>query len=104
MNNTTQKDQAKAGGVHENTLRKYLKDPVFIDLLEKRRKAYITKSVNKMQGCLDLCVDKIIDIIKTPDLAPQIYINACSLLFTQARAWTETVDIMERIKKIEEGL
>lgn len=99
--NTKTKDIAGATGLSTKTIARYKADPEFQKILSERRLEYVRGCVAKLQGALQECVDKLLEIIRAPDVAPQTKVNAIQVAFNQCREWTTTIDIVERLEALE---
>lgn len=86
-----------------STIQRYRDDPEFQRLLTERKAEYVKAAVNKMQAFLSEGVDVLQDIITDEGTSSQVKVNAIQTLFNQCRSWTETVDILERLKALEDA-
>lgn len=93
---------AKAVGISPQTLCKYKKDPEFVKLVDERRAEYVKAAVYKMQSSLMRTVDEVMAIIENQETAAQVKLNACQLILTNCARWTEEIDIMQRVKALED--
>lgn len=94
-------DIVKATGISRKTITKYKYSADFQEILSQRRIEYVKEAVNKMQGALTECVEVLMSIIRDPDTAPQVKVNAIQTVFNQCRDWTLSVNVMDRIEQIE---
>jgi hypothetical protein len=46
-------------------------------------------------------VEIMVQIAQNKDVAPQVRLNSCIAILQQAARWTETIDILQRIEKLE---
>lgn len=90
-------------GLSRSTIQRYRDDPELQQLLAERKTEYIKTAVNKMQLFLCEGVETLQKIIRDDEVAPQIKINAIQIMFNQCRSWTETTDILERLKLLEDA-
>jgi len=88
-------------GLSRNTVAKYRDDPHLQEILANRRVEIIKSSVNKMQASMNECVDVLQSIIRDKEVSPQTRVNAVQIMLNQCKAWTETTDILERLKALE---
>lgn len=95
-------DICKASGLGKDTVRKYMKDADFQKILNDRRLEFVNNAKNKMQANLDHCIDELLSIINDKEIAPQIKINAIQLFMNQCNRWTESIDVLAKIKEFEE--
>lgn len=88
-------------GVSRQTIWKYQRDPEFQNELRRRRAELIKAAVGKMQTSLADVANVAIEIATDPEISSQIRLNACQIVFSQCRNWTELTDILERLEKVE---
>ncbi len=88
-------------GLSRNTLAKYRDDPKLQEILSNRRMEIVKASVNKMQASMDECVEVLQAIIRDKGVSPQTRVNAVQIMLNQCKAWTETTDILTRLKVLE---
>ena len=84
-----------------STIQRYKADPTFQHLLAERRMEFVKAAVTKMQGFLLEGVEIMQTIIRDDETSPQTKVNAIQIMFNQCRVWTETTDILERLKALE---
>lgn len=96
------KDIAQATGLSEKTVSRYKDDPEFQKILSERKTEYVKAAVNKMQSVLIECVDTLMDIIRSEETKPQTKVNAIQIMFSQCRDWTQSADVLERLRDITE--
>ena len=84
-----------------STIQRYKADPTFQQLLAERRMEFVKVAVAKMQGFLLEGVEILQTIIRDDETSPQTKVNAIQIMFNQCRVWTETTDILERLKALE---
>ena len=100
----TDKQIAEETGLTRRTISKYRKDVEFQKILTERRAEVVRGAVRKMQAGLNDAVETLQGIINNPECSPQTRVNAIATLFSHCRAWTETVDILERLQQLEEHI
>lgn len=101
--NSRTKDIAEASGLSTKTVSRYKKDPELQKILDERRLEYVKGAVSKLQTVMGECVDKLMEIIRNDETAPQVKVNAIQTVFNQCREWTATTEILERLEAIEEA-
>lgn len=94
-------DVANAIGKSIRMVQNYKKDPELQRLLTERRVEYVKTSVSKMQCSMNHAVDVLNEIIDDPETSQQTKVNAINTLFNQCRDWTQGVDVLERLQRIE---
>lgn len=86
------------------TYYKYLNDDAVKQEIYKIRLETLENTTRYLQDNLRLCSQKLIDIITSDDTAPQIKINAINSVFSNCNKLTEQVDILSKVKEIEQRL
>lgn len=86
------------------TYYKYLNDDAVKQEIYKIRIETLENTTRYLQDNLRLCSQKLIDIITSDDTAPQIKINAINSVFSNCNKLTEQVDILSKVKEIEQRL
>lgn len=90
-------------GISRATAYKYMKEPEFIEELQKRKTEMLNDVCLKMQINIQIATDELVNIIKKSDVSDQVKINAIDCLFRNTKSITDQVDILGRIQKLEEG-
>lgn len=96
-------DIAREIGVTPQTAAKYRDDSELQELLSERRMQYVKEAVAKMQGFMTEGVEILQNIIRDNKVSPQTRVNAVQIMFNQCKMWTETTDILERLKALEDA-
>lgn len=94
----TLKQAAKAAGVHERTIRKYLDDPEFQDAYAKECRKLIGAATRKMQIALAPAIQTLVDITSDEREAPQVRVNAARTLLEYGLRMTEITDILSIVE------
>ena len=68
---------------------------------EARDKA-VTTAIAYLQGKLGECAAVLVDTATNPEVQPQIRVNAANAALSQCSQWTKNVDVIERLKAMEE--
>lgn len=100
---TLTKAAAKAG-ITRKTAYNYMKQPAFLEELDKRRTECISDTVRYMQGKLSLCSETLVSIIENPGTGQQIKINAIQTLLNACKQFTETAEVIARLQNVEDLL
>lgn len=95
---------ATAAGISRNTAYQYMKKPEFERELNRRRSECINDTVRFLQGKLALCGETLIGIIESPEASDQVKINAINAVYANCKAMTETVEVINRLQKIEDSM
>lgn len=101
LSNTTISATAKAIGISEATIYKYLKDEEFKQEYEEQRRAMLTDNCHVLQAHMRKAISELVEIIEDAETAPQVRLNAIDMLFRHAYKQTEIVDILDRLTALE---
>ena len=104
LENSSTSKAIKAAGISSATAYKWLKDKEFKGELERKKEEMLANVSNYLQNSLAVCCERLMEIVNSPTTSAQVKINAISLIFQNARAFTEQAEIMERMRRIEETL
>lgn len=86
------------------TYYKYLNDDAVKQEIHKIRVENLENTTRYLQDNLRLCSQKLIDIITSDDLTPQIKINAINSVFSNCNKLTEQIDIINKVNELEQRL
>ena len=95
-------DLMTATGLCKTTIIKYKKDKRLLELATERRLQVVKESVFKMQSELTKCVDTLVRIRDDEEINPQIRVYACNCIMNQCKDWTMSIDVLDRLKALEE--
>ena len=90
-------------GLSRSTIQRYRDDPEMQQLLTERKSEFIKAAVNKMQAFMNEGVEILQNIIRDNETSAQTKVNAIQIMFNQCKTWTETADILERLKMLEDA-
>ena len=90
-------------GLSRSTIQRYRDDPELQQLLTERKAEFIKAAVNKMQAFMSEGVEILQNIIRDNETSAQTKVNAIQIMFNQCKTWTETADILERLKMLEDA-
>lgn len=90
-------------GLSRSTIQRYKEDAKLQQLLAERKAEIIKSAVHKMQSFMSEGVETLMDIVRSNDTAAQVKINAIQVMFNQCKTWTETADIIDRLKALEDA-
>lgn len=96
-------DIVREANISKNTVYKLKNDPSFQETIRKRKAAILRAAVNKMQGYLVRDVEILQGIIEDDATAPQVKINGISVMLSQLKDLTQTVDITERLDTLQKA-
>ncbi len=95
---------SEKAGISRKTAYKYLSDRDFQSEVNRRRAECVNDTVRFLQGKLALCGETLIKIIESPEIPPQVKINAVNAVYTNCKSMTETAEILTRLEEIEKQI
>lgn len=104
LENSSTSKAIKAAGISSATAYKWLKDEAFKRELERKKEEMLTSVSGYLQSSLAVCCERLMEIVNDSETSSQVKINAISLIFQNARSFTEQTEIMGRMRRIEEAL
>lgn len=99
--NTTVSATARATGISEATIYRYLSNEEFKREYEDRRTSMLVDNCHKLQANMEKAINELVEIIDNKDTAPQIRLNAIDTLLRHTYKQTELVDILTRLDALE---
>lgn len=93
---------AQAAGVSRTRAYELMAEPEFRDELNRAKRTTLEASTRYMQTAVSECVETLMGIVRDESNAPQVRINAAQVVLSNARAFTEAVDLVPRIEALEE--
>lgn len=93
---------AKKHNISRSTVLKYKEDQDFKKELAKKRTETLIENTYRLQKCMYNAVYVVNDIMTNEDNSPQVRLNAAQTILSQAKGWTETVDIINHVNELEE--
>ena len=96
---TTQKEAAKNADLSEKQLTQWLKDPLFKEELNKRRKDAFEDSMQKIQGATLEAINTLVDLMKDED--SRVKLSACDKVLSYSFKSKEIFEICNRIEQLE---
>ena len=104
LTTTTISEAAKSAGISRQTAYRYLNDEEFKQELNKAKAECMSDTIRYLQGKLTECSEELMKIVKGPETADQVRINAINSVFQNCKSLTDTCEIEERMRQIEEML
>ena len=98
----TTKEAYEKAGVPARTAYNYLKDETFKKELQARRSEVLTDSIHHLQMNLGTCTRVLMDIITDSGTPASVKVQAINSVFSNYKNMTETIELRERIEKLEE--
>lgn len=98
---TTVSEAAKMANIARSTAYRYMDDPKFKVELSKAKAEIVSGTATYLQQNLAVCGKVLMEIINNPKTAPAVKVQAINTVFCNAKALTETADIMQKLIEIE---
>ncbi|MCI8524341.1 MAG: hypothetical protein HFF17_00095 [Oscillospiraceae bacterium] len=98
----TKEKAAAAAGITSKTLRNYLDDPEFQAEYRKAFAGLVENATRKVQQTLEPAVAVLKDIMEDSGENGQVRVTAARSVLEYGLRMTEQLDILERIKALEE--
>ena len=89
-------------GISRAVIYKTMEKDSFKEKLMKAKQEALQNTVSFLQGSLAECADTLMQIIKDDGTSPQIKVNACQVIMSQCKTWTDEIDVISRIAALEE--
>lgn len=99
----TRKAAAKAAGIDPETLRRYLKDPEFLQAYRDAAADTMDAATRQLQGTLNAAADRLLKIVNDDEQPPAAQIQAARTLLEFALKFTEFNDILQQLETAEGG-
>lgn len=104
LTETTIAGASAKAGISRTTAYRYLSNANFQQELNKAKAECISDTIRYLQGNLTACSEELMQIIKRPDTADQVRINAINTVFANCKSLIDTYEVEERMQRIEEML
>ena len=91
-------------GISRATVYKIMEEESFKEKLMKAKQEALQNAVSFLQGNLSDCADTLMQIIKDKDTSPQTRVNACQIVMSQCKTWTDEIDVISRIAALEKTM
>ena len=99
---TTTKEAWEMAGINRNTAYNYLKDEEFKKELQARRGEVLRDSIHHLQMNLSTCTRVLMEIVTDAGTPASVKVQAINSVFSNYKNLTETIELRERIEKLEE--
>ena len=99
----TRKAAAAAAGIDPETLRRYLKDPEFLQAYRDAAADTMDAATRQLQGALNAAADRLLKIVNDDEQPPATQIQAARTLLEFALKFTEFNDILQQLETAEGG-
>ena len=98
----TTKEAYQKAGVAPRTAYNYLKDEEFKKELQARRGEVLRDSIHHLQMNLSTCTRVLMEIVTDAGTPPSVKVQAINSVFSNYKNLSETIELRERIEKLEE--
>ncbi len=102
--NPTIKAASAACGVSETQIRVRLRKPAFKKRYDEARRELLEQTTAYVQGALTEAIDKLLSIMRDPDVSPQTQVNAASALVRTFLKLNEDTYILNQIEEIKKAI
>lgn len=92
---------ARAAGVDERTVYRWLKDENFSGEYRGRRRQAVEQAMMRLQKAADQAVATMLDIMQDPLAPAGVRLKAAETVYQAALKWVEVEDIAARIEALE---
>lgn len=99
---TTTKQAWEMAGISRTTAYQYLGDKSFKKELQERRNEILSHAVQYLQVNLGKCSAILMDIVEDAKTPASVKVQAINAVFSNYKNMTETIELRERIEKLEE--
>ena len=101
LNTNSIADAAKACGLSEKTLYRYLEDEDFQKEYRKARRSLVERSIGQIQTATSEAVETLRRNLHCEN--PSVEVRAAQIILDAASKGIETLDILERLEILEAG-
>ena len=98
----TTKEAYQKAGLPARTAYNYLKDEEFKKELQARRGEVLRDSIHHLQMNLSTCTRVLMEIVTDAGTPASVKVQAINSVFSNYKNLTETIELRERIEKLEE--
>ena len=98
----TTKEAYTRAGVAQRTAYNYLKDEEFKKELQARRSEVLRDSIHHLQMNLSTCTRVLMEIVTDAGTPASVKVQAINSVFSNYKNLSETIELRERIEKLEE--
>lgn len=98
----TTKEAYEKAGLPARTAYNYLKDETFKKELQSRRSEVLRDSIHHLQMNLSTCTRVLMEIVTDAGTPASVKVQAINSVFSNYKNLTETIELRERIEKLEE--
>ena len=92
---------AKEAGIAVSTAYKYLSDHEFNAAISRCRAAELRKSTAYLQSKLQMCSEKLINIIESESVNASIKVQAIQTVYSNIERAVDRIDILDRLDALE---
>ena len=98
----TTKEAYQKAGLPARTAYNYLKDEEFKKELQSRRGEVLRDSIHHLQMNLSTCTHVLMEIVTDAGTPASVKVQAINSVFSNYKNLSETIELRERIEKLEE--
>ena len=92
---------SRSTGISKTCIYETMDRESFKRKMQAAKNEALQSAVSFLQGNLSRCAATLMEIVEDGSASPQVRINAAQITMAQCRSWTDEVDILNRISKLE---
>lgn len=97
----TVSEAAKMANISRTTAYRYMDDSVFKKELAKAKAEILSGTATYLQQNLAICGKELMKMVNDPTTPKAVKVQAINTVFCNAKALTETADIVQKLTEIE---
>lgn len=101
LTSRTRREAAKAAGISERTLYKYLLEPDFRDAYQATISGIVADVTRQIQNALSPAVDALLEVVTDTEAGAMARITAARTILDFGLRFTEAVDFIQRLEALE---
>lgn len=104
LSNSTVRAAAAACGVSESQIYARLRTAAFKERYRKARLELLEQSTAYIQGITSEAIEKMRQVMRDPDAAPQVQLNAAEAVLRNSLKLTEQADILAQLAELRKAV
>jgi hypothetical protein len=97
-------DAARACGLTDRTLRRYLEDPTFKEALRATRRQMVLQTIGALQSAGSEAVSTLRSVMTDSDATASAKVTAARIVLEQSLVGLEMNDLIERLSELEASM
>lgn len=95
---------ARKTNISRATVYKIMEKDSFKEKLKRAKDEALQNAVSFLQGNLSECVHTLMQVVRDEDASPQTRVNACQVVMSQCKTWTDEIDVIGRLAALEKTM